>query len=203
MFTVIGKIKAVKSEGKKHQLVVGITDEFSVNVSYYNETAPEVGSGAIAQCRPVNLDKNLQDLELDAISLLPGVAEAGVFATILGTLGRDPEMKYFDSGKSVAKTSAAVRGNNKDSTIWLKLVAWQKTGETIANYLHKGSQGLFSGEVTRNTWTNKEGEIKVDYELNVKAFNFVGKKSNNESSYSAVASPAQGKEYIGDEDISF
>lgn len=182
MFTVIGKISKVTSDGKKHKLAIAVTDEFTVDVSYYNETAPTVDASVIAQCKPVNLDKEIQTLELDAISLLDVVvSDYGVFATVLGTLGRDPEMKFFDSGKSVAKTSIAVKGNAKDKTIWLNLAAWGKTGETVSTYLNKGNQVLFSGEVSRNAYTNKEGVIKINYELNVKSMSFVGKKDSSSS----------------------
>ena len=191
MFTVIGKISSVLSEGKKHKLVIAITEEFSVESSYYSEVAPIVDACVIAQCRPINLDKEVQVIELDAISLIEGVvSDFGVFATVLGTLGRDPELTNTTSGKSLTKTSIAVKGNARDKTVWLKLVGWGKNGETVSSYLTKGSQALFSGEVTRKTWTNKEGVIKVDFELNLKSMSFVGKKEASAApSYTPQATP--------------
>ncbi len=188
MFTVIGKVSKVRSEGKNHWLVIAVTDEFNVEVSYYNETAPTLESSVIAQCKPINLDKQIQVLELDAIYLIDVVvSDYGVFATALCRLGAEPELSFTTNQKTLTKVNIAINGNAKDKTLWLKSVSWGKTAETINQYLHKGDQAVFSGEVSRKTWTTKEGEVRVNYELNVKSMNFVGKKQESDNRQPAMS----------------
>ena len=81
---------------------------------------------------------------------------------MIGNLGRDPEMKYFESGAAVAKCSIAVEtGYDRDSrqkiTEWVKLEFWGKQAETIANYCRKGSKIMVAGELSIERWNSLVG----------------------------------------------
>ena len=68
---------------------------------------------------------------------------------LIGNLGKDPEVKYTQTGMAVARFSLATTdrvkdkdGNWQDRTEWHNLVAFQRTAEIAAEYLKKGRQGL-------------------------------------------------------------
>ena len=64
--------------------------------------------------------------------------------TIVGNLGKDPEMKYTTDGKAVTTFSVAA-SNRKDETTWFRVSVWDKQAETCNQYLHKGSKVLVEG----------------------------------------------------------
>jgi single-strand DNA-binding protein len=86
--------------------------------------------------------------------------------TILGTLGRDPEIKTFPSGDSIAELSIATSerwtdkatGEKKEKTDWHKIVIRNLNFVKVAeNYLKKGQQVYVEGQLQTREWTNKDG----------------------------------------------
>lgn len=78
-----------------------------------------------------------------------------------GNLGRDPELKYFESGKCVCKLAMAVRQpgiKQKDGTYqdpeawWVEVELWGKQAERAADKFHKGDTIDARGEAHRDTW---------------------------------------------------
>jgi single-strand DNA-binding protein len=74
---------------------------------------------------------------------------------IAGNVGRDPEMRYTPSGQAVTSFSVATNrqytnnnGETVKETIWFRISAWGKTGETCNQYLKKGSKVLVEGRLT-------------------------------------------------------
>lgn len=76
---------------------------------------------------------------------------------ISGNVGRDPEVKYFESSKVKASFSVAVQGYSKDETNWVNIEAWGKTAEFVGNYVRKGSLVLVSGRLKEERW-EKDGQ---------------------------------------------
>jgi len=79
--------------------------------------------------------------------------------TLMGRLGRDPDVRATGSGKKVASFSIATDngyGENK-STDWHSITAWEKTAETAERFLKKGSAVLIEGRLTYEKYTNKQG----------------------------------------------
>jgi single-strand DNA-binding protein len=75
---------------------------------------------------------------------------------LVGRVGRDPEVKYFDSGKVVCNFSLAVNRLTKNKeTDWFDLEVWDKTAEIAANYVRKGSQIGVEGSLRMDTWTDR------------------------------------------------
>ena len=58
---------------------------------------------------------------------------------LIGRMTKDPELKYTSTGKGNTRFTLAV-SRNKDEADFINCVAWEKTGETIAEYFRKGSQ---------------------------------------------------------------
>lgn len=75
--------------------------------------------------------------------------------TLVGRLGRDPELKTTGSGKSVCNFSLATNAM-KDQTDWHNITCWEKTAEIANNYLKKGSLCGIEGRLTYESW-EKDG----------------------------------------------
>lgn len=85
----------------------------------------------------------------------------------VGNLGRDPEIKYFDTGSIKCSLAVAVKQRGikqKDGSFldpqawWLEVELWGKNAERLANKLHKGDTVDVRGEVKRETFVRKSGE---------------------------------------------
>lgn len=83
---------------------------------------------------------------------------------LIGTLGKDPELKYTPQGTAVTKFSMATNENFKDKqsgewkerTEWHNIVCWQRTAEVAAEYLKKGGKVYIEGRLTTRSWDDKE-----------------------------------------------
>ncbi|QIK70854.1 single-stranded DNA-binding protein [Erysipelothrix sp. HDW6C] len=89
---------------------------------------------------------------------------------LTGYLGRDPELKKTQSGKSVVNLSVGVSdgyGDNK-KTHWINVIVWEKKAEYAANYLSTGSRVAVNGKLTQRSWEDNTG--KKQYAVEVHAF---------------------------------
>lgn len=82
--------------------------------------------------------------------------------TLIGNLGKDPELRYTNSGVPVATFSLATNeqwkdneGNVQERTEWHNIVAWQKLAEICAEYLKKGSKVYIEGRIQTRSWDDK------------------------------------------------
>ena len=91
--------------------------------------------------------------------------------TIMGRLGRDPELRHTQSGTPVASFSLAVDRDFKDkntgerATDWIDVVAWRSTGEFASKYLSKGRMAVVEGRLQIREWTDKEGNKRRTAEV--------------------------------------
>lgn len=82
---------------------------------------------------------------------------------IIGRMGKDPEIRNLDSGKSVANFSVATSmkwkdksGNVQEKTQWHNIVLWGQPADFAAKYIHKGDLVMVLGRVETRDW-EKEG----------------------------------------------
>ena len=105
--------------------------------------------------------------------------------TISGNLGRDPEVRYFESGNCLAKFSVAVSGREKgqDVTNWINCEAWGKlASDVIANYCKKGSKVGVTGSLKVNTWQEREtGKDRSMVIVNVRDVALLDSKQQGQS----------------------
>ena len=93
-------------------------------------------------------------------------------ATIIGTLGRDPEMKYMPNGTAVVSLSVATdesyndkqSGQKVEKTEWHRMTAFGKLAEIIGQYLKKGSKAYFEGKLRTNEY-EKDGIKRYSTEI--------------------------------------
>jgi len=126
-------------------------------------------------------------------------------AILIGRLGKDPELRYTESGKAVCSFSDAtserwkdkLSGEKKESTTWHNIVAWGKTGETIKEFFTKGSEIYLEGSIVNRSYDDKEGNKKYISEVKVQTFSFIGSKADNDGQQSATSSTSAGGEDQG------
>jgi single-strand DNA-binding protein len=88
--------------------------------------------------------------------------------TLIGNLGRDPEMRYLPSGEAVASFSVATTekwkdksGNAQERTDWHRIEFIGRTAEVCGEYLKKGAPVYIEGRIQYDKWTDKEGQEKT------------------------------------------
>lgn len=75
---------------------------------------------------------------------------------LVGRVGQEPEIKYFESGAVKASLTLAVKPPLKSETpMWWDLELWGKQAEVAASYTHKGSTIGISGELKFELWVDK------------------------------------------------
>ena len=78
---------------------------------------------------------------------------------LIGRLGNDPEMRYGQSGKAVAKFRIATDTGwgDRKTTDWHNIVTFDKTAENCAKYLTKGRMVYIEGRVSYRKWEKDDG----------------------------------------------
>jgi single-strand DNA-binding protein len=101
---------------------------------------------------------------------------------LVGNLGRDPELRKTPSGSAVANFSLATtekftdkQGQQQEQTEWHNIVAWNKSAETMAQYLKKGSSVYIEGKLKTQSWEDN-GVKKYRTEILVHQFQFLDSK---------------------------
>lgn len=92
---------------------------------------------------------------------------------LIGRLGKDPEVRFTQSGQAVANFSMATsdRYQDKDGNWqdrdpeWHRIVMFGKTAETAGNYLHKGDRLYLEGRLQTREWKDKEGQKRTTTEI--------------------------------------
>ncbi len=100
---------------------------------------------------------------------------------LVGNLGRDPELRYTQSGQPVATFSIATTdrwrdkdGANQERTEWHRIVVWGKSAENCAKYLQKGRSAYIEGRLQTNDWEDKEGNKRTTTEVIAQTVQFLG-----------------------------
>lgn len=77
--------------------------------------------------------------------------------TLVGRVGGEPDMRYFDSGSVRCRLTLAVKRQtrNSDEPDWFTLELWGKTAEVAGNYVHKGSLIGVKGSLKFDTWSDR------------------------------------------------
>ncbi len=137
--------------------------------------------------------------------------------TIVGHLGRDPEMRYTPSGQAVTNFSVATNrrwtgsdGQQQEETVWFRVSVWGRTAETCNQYLSKGQLVLCEGRMTvdRETggprvWTDQSGTPRASYEMTAFEVKFLGSRGDSGSQGSDNAGEIDSAPDIAEEEIPF
>lgn len=96
--------------------------------------------------------------------------------TIVGNLGRDPELRFTPSGVAKAEFSVGSTprrydresGEWKDGdTLWLNCHAWRQTAENVAETLQRGTRVIVHGRLRQRSYETRDGDKRTVYEVDV------------------------------------
>ena len=105
---------------------------------------------------------------------------------LIGRLGKDPEMQYFESGAVKASFSLATsesyknkEGQRVENTEWHNLILWGKGAEIAEKYLKKGKQVYVEGSIKTRSWEGQDGNKRYMTEINVQTFKMLGSREDD------------------------
>ncbi len=103
--------------------------------------------------------------------------------TLVGRAGRDPEVRYFESGSMVANLTMAVnRRSSNDEPDWFNLEIWGKQAQVAADYVRKGSLLGIIGSFKLDRWTDRAtGEERSKPVIRVDRLELLGSKRDAEA----------------------
>ena len=104
--------------------------------------------------------------------------------TLVGRAGRDPEVRYFESGTVVANLTLAVnRRNRDDEPDWFNLEIWGKQAQVAADYVKKGSLIGITGSFKLDSWKDRNtGEERNKPVVRVDRLELLGSKRDSDNS---------------------
>ena len=92
--------------------------------------------------------------------------------TLIGNLGRDPEIRHFEGGSKVTKFSVATNENYQDKagqwqtrTEWHEVVLWGNQAERAEKTLRKGNLVYVEGKLSTRKWQDKDGNDRYTTEI--------------------------------------
>ena len=110
-------------------------------------------------------------------------------AVIVGTLGKDPEIKYAENGNAVVNVSVATNeswkdratGESQERTEWHRIVMFGRLGEIASQYLKKGSQAYFEGRIKTSKWQDDSGNDRYTTQIVANEMQMLGRRSDSEA----------------------
>lgn len=108
--------------------------------------------------------------------------------TIVGYLGRDPEIRYTPQGEAVCNFSVATTERRKDNTgdmqdvtTWFRITVWRRQAEIANQYLSKGKQVYVEGRLRQAEYTDRDGNRRTTLEVTASDIQFLGAKGEEAS----------------------
>ena len=106
--------------------------------------------------------------------------------TLIGHLGRDPEMRYTNSGTAVCNFSLATteryqdrNGQRQERTEWHNIVVWSKLAEICNQYLSKGRLIFIEGRLQTREWDDRDGNKRRTTEIVANDMKMLGGPGQN------------------------
>ena len=116
---------------------------------------------------------------------------------LVGTLGRDPEVRHLPSGDAMANVSLATSeswkdkstGEKKEVTEWHKVVFFKRLAEIAGEYLRKGQQVYIEGSLKTRSW-EKDGVKQYTVEIVASNMQMLGGRQDGERTEQPAPKPA-------------
>ena len=113
---------------------------------------------------------------------------------LIGRLGKDPEVRFTQSGTAVARLSVATdesykdrEGNKVQRTEWHNVILWNQLATIPGDYLAKGRQAYFEGKLQTREWEDQEGNRRVSTEIMALHLVLLGSKEEANKAEPATA----------------
>ncbi len=136
--------------------------------------------------------------------------------TLIGNLGRDPEVRRLNSGDPVVNLSLATSeswrdkasGERKERTEWHRVVIFNENLAKVAeNYLRKGSKLYIEGQLQTRKYSDKDGVEKYSTEIVLQRYRgelvMLDSRGGSDDSERSISSGAAASDGGGDSGRSF
>lgn len=108
--------------------------------------------------------------------------------TLIGNVGKDPELQTLEGNVKVAKFSLATTETYKDKngqshseTEWHNVVLWRSLADLAKNYLQKGSMVYVEGKLKTRSYDDREGIKRTVVEIIAEQLIMLDKPKNNDA----------------------
>ncbi|MBI2364798.1 MAG: single-stranded DNA-binding protein [Deltaproteobacteria bacterium] len=134
---------------------------------------------------------------------------------LVGNLGKDPEVRFTNSGSAVARFPIATSevwndrdGNRQERTEWHNIIVWGKQGEHCGQYLAKGRQVYVEGSIRNRSYDDKNGNKRYVTEIVAQRVQFLGGGGGTRLAQQTESAPADDAQSSGgqpptDDDVPF
>ena len=138
---------------------------------------------------------------------------------LIGNLGRDPELRTTQTGKTVVTLVIATgesgkdeRGTRVERTEWHRIVIFSEgLGQIAEKYLQKGSKVYLEGKLCTRKWQDQSGADRYSTEIHLTPYNgvLIFLDSRRDGDPAAAAGTADGRTIVTgthsnlDDDIPF
>lgn len=102
--------------------------------------------------------------------------------TLIGNVGKDPEVKHLESGQVVARFSVATNENYKDKegnwqkqTEWHTVTCWREMAKNAESYMRKGRLVYIEGRLRTRKYTDANGVEKYATEVEAQTLKYLDK----------------------------
>ena len=114
---------------------------------------------------------------------------------LVGNAGRDPELRFFESGSCVCEFSLAInrlpRDGQEQAPLWVNCKAWGKTAQVAGDYVRKGSKVAVVGRLEIEQWTDRSsGEVRSKTLVVVDRLELCGSRGGGDGGFSGGAEPS-------------
>lgn len=123
--------------------------------------------------------------------------------TIVGNLGRDPELRYTPQGNAVCNFSVATNekrrdksGEMVDTTTWFRITLWGKQAENASKYLTKGSSIYIEGRLRVEEWSDRDGKGRYTLDVHATDMQFIGSRTDEHSTGNIDRSSFQDDDFL-------
>ena|SRR5262249_16969918 len=136
--------------------------------------------------------------------------------TIVGYLGRDPELRYTPDGTPVCNFSVATTerkknrtGDMQDITTWFRVNLWGRQAEIANQYLSKGRQVYVEGRLSQSEYQDRDGNTRTTLEVRGTDIHFIGSRGDEPQGEPRAEAPSRGRAAdepattITDDDVPF
>lgn len=119
-------------------------------------------------------------------------------AIILGTVGKDPDMRCTNSGSAIASFSLATNekfkdksGNMQERTEWHNVTAFGKLAEIVQQYVRKGMPLYIEGAIRTEQWQDKEGNTRYTTKIIANELQMLGGKEQGNPTAQSAKRPTE------------
>jgi single-strand DNA-binding protein len=117
--------------------------------------------------------------------------------TLIGHLGKDPEIRHFENGGSVARLTVATSdsykdkdGNWQNQTEWHNVTAWRALAESAEKYLKKGNLVFVEGKLSTRKYTDSNGVEKYATEVIANTLRSLERREKSDGNYNQAPLPS-------------